>query len=185
MDNSKLLRGKKMPTVKRPKLELSYHRPEWKVEYTKMVKELTAMIPNYIPVCIMHVGSTAVKGLAARPIIDVAIGVLNPLDLFTVRDIMSVHNFRFSEERSTIFDLFMERRGMGKQRFNIHIVEYEGSRWNDMVEYTNYLKENKQAAKKYAEFKTELLFKKNLAYDEYEAKKAEYLKELKKEYKTV
>lgn len=172
-----------MPTVKRPKLELSYHRPEWKTEYTNLVSQIKKIVPKSINLCFMHVGSTAVRGLTARPIIDVAIGVINPLDLFTVRDIMVVNGFRFNEERSTIYDLFMEKRGMGKQRFNIHIVEFDSKRWKDMFNFTVYLQANKEAAKKYAEFKTNLLFKKDIPYEQYEAAKAEYIKELIKEIK--
>lgn len=165
-------------TVKRPRLELSYHRPEWKTEYTNLVKEIKSFIPKYIQLVFMHVGSTAIRGLTARPIIDVAIGVLIPLDLFTVRDVMVARGFNFNDERSTIADLFIEKRGIGKQRFNIHIVEFEGKRWNEMFELTTFLQNDKEAAKKYAEFKTQLLFKKNIEYSEYEAKKAAYIKEL-------
>ena len=165
-------------TVKRPKLELSYHRPEWILEYTNMVKEIREMVPNKINLCFMHIGSTAVRGVTARPIIDICVGVINPLDLITVRDILSFKGFNYNEARSTMTDLFMEKRGMGKQRFNIHIVEFDGNRWKGMLEFTQFLKNNQVAAKEYGAFKTDLLFRKNLPYEEYERQKRIYIKKM-------
>ena len=169
--------------VKRPRLELSYHRPEWILEYTKLVKEIRSYIPNEIRLCFMHIGSTAVRGVTARPIIDVCVGVINPLDLITVRDILSFKGFNYNESRSTISDLFLEKRGMGKQRFNIHIVEFDGVRWKEMLEFTQFLKNNQLAAKEYGAFKTDLLFRKNLSYEEYEKAKKAYIKKMLSENK--
>ncbi len=164
--------------VRRPKLELSYHRPEWILEYTKLVKEIRELVPKSIQLCFMHVGSTAVRGVTARPIIDICVGVINPLDLITVRDILAYNGFNYNESRSTISDLFMEKRGMGKQRFNLHVVEFDGARWKEMLEFTQFLKNNKIAAKEYGEFKTDLLFRKNYTYDQYEKEKREYIKKM-------
>lgn len=167
-----------MATVTRPKLELSYHRPEWITEYTKIVKEIRSIVPSKFNLCFMHIGSTAVRGVTARPIIDICVGVINPLDLITVRDILASKGFNFVEDRSTIYDLFLEKRGMGKQRFNIHIVEFDGKRWKDMFAYTNFLKNNPQAAKDFGVFKTNLLFKLNVPYEVYEKEKAKYIQEM-------
>ena len=173
-----------MPVVNKPSLELSYHRPDWVFEYTKTVKHMREVIPSSIKVCFMHVGSTAVRGLRCRPIIDLVVGVINPLDLITVRDILNINGYKYNEERSTIFDLFLEKRGMGKQRFNIHVVAFDGPKWKDMFDYTEYLKENPKVAKEFGNFKTELVMKRKVPYIVYEREKAKYISELLKKIRS-
>lgn len=167
--------------LSQPSLELSYHRPDWVFEYTKAVKHIRECIPSNIKVCFLHVGSTAVRGLRCRPIIDIAVGVINPLDLITVRDILNVNGYVFNNERSTIYDLFLEKRGMGKQRFNVHVVTFDGKKWKEMFSYTEYLKSNPIAVKDFGNFKTDLVLKHKASYKEYEKAKAQYIANLLKE----
>lgn len=162
----------------KPLLELSYHRTDWIFEYTKAVKRFREIIPSKIKVCFMHVGSTAAHAVTARPIIDIAIGVINPLDLITVRDILALNGYEPNESRSTISDLFLEKKNKAEQRFNIHVVVFDGPRWNDMFKYTQYLKENPNAAKEFSLFKTDLIVKKKVSREVYEREKANYIKEI-------
>ncbi|QXV66784.1 GrpB family protein [Mucilaginibacter sp. 21P] len=47
------------------------YNPEWPVKYERLVTELTGLY-SFDPDHLIHVGSTAVPGLAAKPIIDLA-----------------------------------------------------------------------------------------------------------------
>lgn len=169
--------------LSKPSLELSYHRPDWVFEYTNTVKEIRKLLPANIKVCFMHVGSTAVRGLRCRPIIDIAVGVINLLDLVTVRDILDNHGYKFNSSRSQIYDLFLEKRAIGKQRFNIHVVEFDGKRWKEMYDYTEFLKANPSVCKDFGNFKTDLVLKKKVSYEQYEKEKAKYIAEVMKNAK--
>ena len=53
-------------------LQLSYYRPEWPIEF-KNLSEVMARQLIGLPFDIQHVGSTAVPGLVAKPVIDIDI----------------------------------------------------------------------------------------------------------------
>ncbi|QXV63777.1 GrpB family protein [Mucilaginibacter sp. 21P] len=59
---------------------------EWPVRYERIVTELNGLHP-FAPHHLIHVGSTAVPGLAAKPIIDLAYPIP---DFSAIEDILSV-----------------------------------------------------------------------------------------------
>jgi GrpB-like predicted nucleotidyltransferase (UPF0157 family) len=69
------------------KIELEKHSPLWKEQFENIKTELIEKI-GFLHPHIEHIGSTSVKGLSAKPIIDILIGlesrdlleeVINPL----------------------------------------------------------------------------------------------------------
>ena len=62
------------------KLEVVPYDSEWPVKFSRLRSRLESAIP--FPGCsIQHIGSTAVPGLAAKPIIDILIGVVKESEL--------------------------------------------------------------------------------------------------------
>lgn len=60
--------------LKRGTVRIDKYNPEWKNEYLKEENILNEELKNY-DVQIEHIGSTAIVGCSAKPIIDIAIGV--------------------------------------------------------------------------------------------------------------
>jgi GrpB-like predicted nucleotidyltransferase (UPF0157 family) len=60
--------------LKRGMIKLSPHNPKWKSEYYKHEKILKRILSEFI-LDIQHIGSTAIEGIVAKPIIDIAIAV--------------------------------------------------------------------------------------------------------------
>ena len=146
--------------------------------YTEEVKKLKKIIPTKYPCCFMHVGSTAAHSITARPIIDIAIGVINPLDLITIKDILVLNHYNFLDYRSNINDLLLEKKSEGNSSFFIHVLAFNGKKWKEMYDFTEYLRTNTKAAKEYSAFKSDLLITKKVSPEEYERLKAEYIKKL-------
>lgn len=61
-----------MEGVERYKVRLMPHNPEWVNEYEKVKDELLKLWKDNI-LNIQHVGSTAIKLICAKPILDVAV----------------------------------------------------------------------------------------------------------------
>ena len=61
----------------------------WPKAFQIEKKYLRRILTNFTYV-IEHIGSTAVKGLRARPIVDIAIGVGNIYDQIAIRDILNL-----------------------------------------------------------------------------------------------
>lgn len=62
------------------KIKFEKYNPDWSNDFEKIKSELSELI-GFINPNIEHIGSTSVKGLSAKPIIDILIGVNNESDL--------------------------------------------------------------------------------------------------------
>ncbi len=65
------------------KIRLEAYNPDWVGDFERIRSELTALI-GFLDPHIEHIGSTSVKGLSAKPIIDVLVGVDSESDLDSV-----------------------------------------------------------------------------------------------------
>jgi GrpB-like predicted nucleotidyltransferase (UPF0157 family) len=102
-----------------------------------------------------HIGSTAVPGLAAKPIIDIQISVatLDPIDVYRVplERLGLVFRAENSERTKRYF-----REGPGTRRTHIH-VRRAGS-WAEQFAllFRDYLRGNREDCDRYAELKRRL-----------------------------
>ena len=67
--------------LKRGSVKLEAHQGDWQKEAENTIAELKGILGN-IAADIQHIGSTAVCSIHAKPIIDIAVGVRNPDDIF-------------------------------------------------------------------------------------------------------
>ena len=56
-------------------IELTEHRSEWAAQYAQMEARLLGILPSRAVVRISHIGSTAVAGIWAKPIVDVLVEI--------------------------------------------------------------------------------------------------------------
>lgn len=148
-------------------------------KYNIIFKKIEHRLGNNVP--INHVGSTAVPGMYGKNIIDILIGVKDNAEMELITNkivdmgfIASKHNkpedvYRFfasTEEETKSGDV------------HIHLAIVGTSRYNDFLILKNYLLQNKSEAKKYSEFKKNIV--KNISNDrqEYKKIKSEYVTSL-------
>lgn len=56
------------------KIEIAPYTPAWAVQFRQIADDLGELLKAFRP-AIEHIGSTSVPGLAAKPIIDIAVGI--------------------------------------------------------------------------------------------------------------
>jgi GrpB-like predicted nucleotidyltransferase (UPF0157 family) len=111
---------------------------------------------------IQHVGSTAVSGLKAKPIIDIVIGVEYFNDVYELISLLKKNGFIYR-------DGFIEDKGIEShllfccgdfdndtRTHHIHVVIYNSNEWNNYIMFRNTLKENMDIRKQYEDLKIEL-----------------------------
>jgi GrpB-like predicted nucleotidyltransferase (UPF0157 family) len=113
---------------------------------------------------IEHVGSTAIAGLAAKPIIDMMPGVRS-LDAFSA-EIPRIESLGYvyvpEFERDTAagpgmpFRRYFRKDVDGVRAFHMHVVEKGSAFWHDQLLFRNYLRFSEADVSRYAALKREL-----------------------------
>jgi GrpB-like predicted nucleotidyltransferase (UPF0157 family) len=124
----------------------------WPVKYEQEREAIRTAIGD-LAVDIQHVGSTSVPGLAAKPTIDIAIGVRSMDDgrgaitaLFALGYAKGVENF--PDWR------YFDREGHEPGGdIHLHMVPFGGDRWNRYLLFRDYLRAHPEIASAYEKLK--------------------------------
>jgi GrpB-like predicted nucleotidyltransferase (UPF0157 family) len=110
-------------------------------------------------VCIEHIGSTSVPGLAARPVIDIMVGLQNFAEADSlVPKVVDLDYIYIREYEDVMPDRrFFRKMQNGKDTYHIHMVETGGKFWERHLLFRDYLRENLETAAKYTLLKKKLV----------------------------
>lgn len=158
-------------------IEVVDYRPEWEKMFQEEAKKIQKILGKNC-IAIYHIGSTSVKGLAAKPIIDI---------MPVVRDIslVDVHDPEF---RALGYDCRGEfgipgrrfyAKGGDERTHHIHIFEKSNAAAvNRHLAVRDYLRSHPDTAREYAELKKQLAARYPHDNDGYCDGKEAYMKEL-------
>jgi len=116
-------------------------------------QELVAQVADAlraIPVDVAHIGSTAVPGLEAKPIIDVQVGCL-PADTGRVVALLRKLGFEHLGQTGGPGREYLRRRAVSLA--NVAVVDRGGCLWTDNILFRDYLRADPAAAARYARVK--------------------------------
>jgi GrpB-like predicted nucleotidyltransferase (UPF0157 family) len=139
------------------KIIIKEYDPKWASLFETERNELMEAIGHYVA-DIEHIGSTAVPGLAAKPVVDILVGLRRLLDAQDC--IMPIESMGY-EYIPEFEDEFPERRYFRKGKngirsHQIHMVEIHSDFWKRHLLFRDHLRSNPQTAKEYAVLKQEL-----------------------------
>jgi len=111
-----------------------------------------------ISAVVEHIGSTSVPGLAAKPIIDIMVGLAD----FTQADtlVLRVHSLGYEYvsqfEVEMPFRRYFRKDNEGVRTHQIHMVALNGEFWHRHLAFRDYLKAHPNVAAEYATLKRKL-----------------------------
>ena len=150
------------------------HDPRWQQLFGDKLRTLRGLLGNEVP--IEHIGSTAVPGLAAVPIIDVMVGVEPLGDLQHPSVSLDYDLYEYVGDRLIPGQRsYRDRIGHG---FNIHVVTYNGEFWRRAVGLRNYLRQRPDECQAYAREKIRILNTGSWTLVRYMNERANYLDQL-------
>lgn len=152
--------------------------PAWPALFEQEKQRLLTLLP----VCglvVEHIGSTAVPGLAAKPIIDIMIGVPRLAeDLHCLAPLERV-GYRYVPEfeQQMPYRRYFDRRGEdGRVGYHLHMVEPTHEFWPRHLLFRDYLREHAGAAAEYARLKRELAARFGCDRESYTDAKSEFVR---------
>jgi GrpB-like predicted nucleotidyltransferase (UPF0157 family) len=166
--------------LKKDEIKLEEYTPEWGEEFTRVKKDILNNL-NIEGYRIQHIGSTAIKGILAKPIIDILMGVdeLDSVDEGFTSGLKASGFLRLKVNRpgEIIFARFTDDTYTVKTHF-IHVTEYKSDLWNNLIFFRDYLNTNETARKEYLEMKMDYLKKSSSGINEYTIHKEAFVKSI-------
>ena len=137
--------------LRRGTVSVETHRYEWETIASETIDRLRDILPDVL-IDAQHIGSTAVRDICAKPIIDIVLGVSGFDALLSKNSILENNGFIF--RGSDHPGQFLYVCGEGDFRtHHIHAVIHGSEAWNDYVDMRDYLNCHKEDAKAYSELK--------------------------------
>ena len=115
-------------------------QPGWAAVAESVRDELAFALADSA-ISIEHIGSTAVPGLVAKPILDLAIGVRDDIDPLTLRPTLERLGWQFrtdaGDEGGLVFVLETQPR---HRVAHVHVVVHGGSQWRNYLQLRDRLR---------------------------------------------
>ncbi len=152
----------RIDTLTRERIVVIPYDPEWPARFRALEMLLQRALPEGSWTRIAHIGSTAVPGMSAKPIIDVQVEVTS-LDRVR-REVVPIMNELGYEyiwrpsmgEHAPFYAWFIGRNAKGERTVHIHMVDPDEAS-ADRIMFRDFLRAHPDDAKRYERLKAQLL----------------------------
>jgi GrpB-like predicted nucleotidyltransferase (UPF0157 family) len=132
--------------------------PQWAADFERERERLRSAL-GHLAVRIDHNGSTAVPGLAAKPIIDIQVSVARLHEIHAFAPVLErlgyVHMAHADDDRCPFF----YRPAEWPHTYHVHVVEAGGEEERRTLAFRDYLRQYPDTAREYAALKRDLAAK--------------------------
>ena len=183
-------------------LPFEQYNPQWGEQFTAIKQELEQLLES-LPVRVDHIGSTSVAGLAAKPVIDILVGLENETDLDQVPLLLAGNNYVYYEKYNNdmpyrrFFVLLQQSPGAPDmpahirpgdaipeklhdhrwRKAHIHVIPERSEHWLRHIAFRDYLRSHPVIKAQYQALKEQLIKREWLDGNDYNAGKDLFLKE--------
>jgi GrpB-like predicted nucleotidyltransferase (UPF0157 family) len=154
--------------------------PSWAVAFEHMKAELSVALGAHA-LAIEHIGSTAIPGLAAKPVIDLLIGVSSLDVVGPCAPIMVRRGWQYPDELNAGLvgrRFFLRRNDEGTRTHHAHFVVHDGPLWSEYIGFRDKLRASEQLRERYERLKRDLAAKFHDQRERYTASKTDFVQEV-------
>jgi len=156
------------------RVEIVSYDPAWPALFRQESDELTEVLAPWLVRPIEHIGSTAVPGLSAKPVIDIMAAVVS---LESSRPAISAAArlgycyFPYQPDREHWFC----KPSASHRTHHLHLVPVDSAQWMRCIAFREYLRANPDVAAGYAKLKARLAERFRLDREAYTQAKAPFI----------
>ena len=153
---------------------LTEHQDCWEKWYEEELMLLQKILPYNQIKRINHIGSTSLKTIWAKPIIDILVEVSQDCNMSEIKKILLNHSYLCMSERENqiSFNKGYTENGFAERVYHLHL-RYFGD--TDELYFRDYLNENPNIAKDYESLKLDLWKKYENNRDGYTDSKTDFI----------
>ena len=158
-------------------IKLHAYDPAWRAAFTAERERLIALLPSTF-LEVQHIGSTAVPGLAAKPIIDILAGVESMAETESLTERVCHCGYTTSAEFNATLNgrLWFMRWANGHRTHHLHVVVHESELWHEHLNFREALRSRPNLAARYVALKSELAQQHSTDREAYTNAKAEFVR---------
>ena len=136
---------------------IAEYDPRWPEVYQEEKARIQGVIGHRVA-ALEHIGSTAVPGLAAKPIIDIMAGVRQLADAEECIGPLQGIGYQYVHHSVVGFPerRYFHREAADGQGYHLHMVERGGEFWERHLLFRDYLRAHPRVAAEYEELKREM-----------------------------
>jgi GrpB-like predicted nucleotidyltransferase (UPF0157 family) len=138
-------------------VRLAAYSPTWAEEFLLERSRIVSALGDRL-LGIEHVGSTAIPGICAKPIIDVACGVVSLEAVDALVAPMAGIGYDFPGDVGIVGERIFGR-GAEIRTHLVHVVRYGGTEWRNYLSFRDALRADPELAHQYDELKSSLAAK--------------------------
>ncbi|WP_270564218.1 GrpB family protein [Clostridium beijerinckii] len=161
--------------LRQDEVVLSLSEPEYWNEAFKEEKQKLEVLLQGQYIAIEHVGSTAISGIMAKPIIDIAIGIKDFENIDIIKDLMIKGGYEYRSSNSSDERVLFIKVIDSKRTHHLHIEQYLGESWSNHVNFRDSLLHNTNLREEYMKLKIILAQKYPNDRKKYTSEKAEFI----------
>jgi GrpB-like predicted nucleotidyltransferase (UPF0157 family) len=163
-------------------VELHEYDPSWPAAYAAERERLSSLLPGLF-IDLEHIGSTAVPGLPAKPIIDILASVKSIAIAESVAELICLSGYTTSAEfNETLNDRkWFMRWANGHRTHHLHVVVHDSKAWHERLRFRNALRSKPELAAQYAALKAQLAERHTTDREAYTDAKAEFVRSVSKD----
>ena len=129
--------------------------PAWPDKFERERSDLAGLLAPWLVGPIQHVGSTAVPGLAAKPVIDIMAAVEDLDSSRPVIDVLPRLGYCYWPYRADVMHWFCKPSDAFRTH-HLHVVPFRSQLWLDRLAFRDYLRAHRPVAEEYASLKFQL-----------------------------
>jgi GrpB-like predicted nucleotidyltransferase (UPF0157 family) len=148
--------------------------PAWPRLFEEERAQIEPALRPWLTGPIEHIGSTAIPGLAAKPIIDIMAGVSDLASSLDARAALELLQYLYFPYRSDFMHWFCKPSSEHRTH-HLHLIPFRSPLWSDRLAFRDYLRSSATAAAEYAALKTALAAQYQFDREAYTNAKSEFV----------
>ena len=158
-------------------IEIEDANMQWEAYGLRETRELSDILSKFDIKGAEHIGSTAVPGLPAKPIIDVMIRIESFDMMNAIVDTLTAYGWHYvpPELDGKPWRRFFVKVKDDKRVAHLHLMKGTAKRWEERIEFRDKLRESPLLAKEYGLLKKQLATEFREDREKYTEAKAEFI----------
>ena len=156
-------------------VQLAAYDSNWPALFEAERLLLESALEPWLVGSIEHIGSTAVPGLIAKPVIDIMAGIRDLEAALPARDAASALGYMYFPYRQREMHWFC-KPSPAYRTHHLHLVPVDSSLWRERLAFRDYLRSSPETAMAYAELKRDLAVRYEFDREAYTGGKSDFVK---------